>query len=681
MTVMRDDALLGRVLDGRYRIGERIARGGMASVFLGHDERLDRAVAIKVMHAGLGDDDEFSQRFEREARAAAKLNHRGVVAVFDQGRDGDVTYLVMEYVPGHTLRDVMREEAPMAPLRALRLLAEVLTALSSAHRAHLVHRDVKPENVLITPEGEVKVADFGLARAVSAATTATGGTLIGTVSYMAPEIVVNEGADARSDVYACGAVLYEMLTGVKPHAGDSPIQVAYKHVHEDVSPPSALRPELPPYVDALVARATVRDRSQRSQDAGVLLRQVRLVERALAEGLLDDPELTADLRPRPTTPDDEPTRPVALEHEPPDGELSTSVSPVSSSALDDDGETVLVDRETGELVAAAEPTMRWSSTTWSQDHPATDAPAGPPPDPRLPVGDDGRARRRGRVLLVAAVLTVLVVGGLGWWLGVGRYAEVPQLTGQAEAQAAAAAKDAGFELDVTRRAFSETQPLGTVISTDPAAGDRLLPGHTIHAVVSKGKERYAIPDLQGKTLDEARTALDDLTLKVGDVTEAFSEKTPEGRIMRTTGFTVGQQVKRGTVVDLVVSKGREPITVTDQTGKPRAEAEKALQGASFTVDVTEEFSDEVDQGRVISQSPAQGTAFRGDTIRLVVSKGPENVDVPDVIGRTQEEAVKVLEEAGFTVDVQDRIPGTDRVLFQRPGSGKAKVGSTVIVYT
>ncbi|MBC7596855.1 MAG: serine/threonine protein kinase, partial [Kineosporiaceae bacterium] len=236
---MGDEALIGRVLDERYVIGQRIARGGMASVFMATDRRLDRVVAVKVMHSGMGDDRQFTERFVREARSAAKLNHPNVVAVFDQGSDGEVTYLVMEYVPGNTLRDVMREECPMPPRRALALMEKILIALSAAHAAHIIHRDVKPENVLITPTGEIKVADFGLARAVSAATTATGGTLIGTVSYLAPEIVVNDGADARSDVYACGALLYEMLTGLKPHAGESPIQVAYKHVHEDIAAPSA----------------------------------------------------------------------------------------------------------------------------------------------------------------------------------------------------------------------------------------------------------------------------------------------------------------------------------------------------------------------------------------------------------------------------------------------------------
>ncbi len=256
------DPMVGRVLDGRYRIGPRIARGGMASVYEATDIRLDRTVAVKVMHPGLGDDDEFAARFVREARSAARLSHPNVVAVFDQGDDEDTVFLAMELVDGHTLRDVIRKEAPMPPARALALIEPVLSALAAAHRAGLIHRDVKPENVLIADDGRIKVADFGLARAVSTETqhTATGGVLIGTVSYLAPELVVDGRADARADVYAAGVVLYELLTGAKPHEGESPIQVAYKHVHEDVPPPSRLAPGLPAYVDALVARATARDR-------------------------------------------------------------------------------------------------------------------------------------------------------------------------------------------------------------------------------------------------------------------------------------------------------------------------------------------------------------------------------------------------------------------------------------
>jgi serine/threonine protein kinase len=293
------DPMIGRVLDGRYRVGPRIARGGMACVYEATDLRLDRVCALKIMHAGLGDDDDFAGRFVREARAAARLSHPHVVNVFDQGDDDGTVFLAMEYIPGYTLRDLIRAEAPIPPARALALMDPVLSALAAAHQAGMIHRDVKPENVLLADDGRVKVADFGLARAVSAETqhTATGGILIGTVSYLSPELVVDGHADARSDVYAAGVLLYEMLTGRKPHEGASPIQVAYKHVHEDIAAPSMVVPGLPPYVDALVARATARDRELRPADARVLLHQVRRVRAALDHGVADDPELTADLRP------------------------------------------------------------------------------------------------------------------------------------------------------------------------------------------------------------------------------------------------------------------------------------------------------------------------------------------------------------------------------------------------
>ncbi|MFI2707587.1 protein kinase, partial [Nocardioides sp. CER28] len=291
------DPLIGRTLDGRYRLTSRIARGGMAGVYEATDLRLDRTVAVKVMHSGIGggsssghsDDGAYAARFVREARAAARLSHPHVVSVYDQGEDTGSPYLVMELVPGHTLRDTITTQSPMAPRRALALMEPVLSALAAAHRAGLVHRDVKPENVLISDDGTVKVADFGLARAVTADTQHTStGVLIGTVSYIAPEIVTEGRADARADVYSAGVVLYELLTGRKPHEGETPIQVAYKHVHEDVPPPSRLVPSLPPYVDALVARATARDAGLRPADAGVMLRQVQRVASALAAGMSND---------------------------------------------------------------------------------------------------------------------------------------------------------------------------------------------------------------------------------------------------------------------------------------------------------------------------------------------------------------------------------------------------------
>lgn len=660
MPVTGDDALVGRLLDHRYLIGERIARGGMASVFLGTDQRLDRRVAIKVMHSGLGDDGTFTQRFEREARAAAKLNHRGVVAVFDQGHDGDVTYLVMEYVPGRTLRDVLREEAPMPARRALGLLADVLAALSVAHRENLVHRDVKPENVLITPDGEVKVADFGLSRAVSSATTATGGTLMGTVSYLAPEIVVNDGVDRRSDVYACGAMLFEMLTGEKPHTGDTPIHVAYKHVHEDIAAPSSVVEPLPDYVDALVARATARDRALRSADAGVLLHQVRMVIGALDAGLESDPDLVADLAPRPPLdPDEEATAPIPV------GGVASAVAATGGDV---------------------EPTMHWSTQDW-HDHedgdPSIEDDHAEQPPTHEEYGQVAAVRRdarRGRALLIGIVVLAVVLAGLGYWLGVGRYAEAPQLVGRSEAQAIAEAEEAGFELTVGRRAFSETAPLGTVISTDPPAGDRILPGSTITAVVSKGVERYEVPSARGLTLEELERELEPLTLQVGEVTEVFDDDVEEGRIVRSTSHDAGDSVRRGTAIDVEISKGPEPIEIVDQSGRSREEAVEALRAAGFQVEVEEEFSDDVDRGDVISQDPDSGTGVRGDTITVVVSRGPEQVEVPDVRGESEERATQILEEAGFEVRVRNVLPG-DTVLAQTPDAGDTqRFGSRVTIF-
>ena len=294
------DPMTGRVLEGRYRVGAKIARGGMATVYEAHDLRLNRGCAVKIMHSDLGDDADFRRRFVREAHAAARLSHPNVVSVSDQGDDDGALFLVMEHVEGRTLRDVMREEAPMPPERALALLEPVLAALSEAHAAGLVHRDVKPENVLIADDGRIKVADFGLARAFDASVsqTATRGVLIGTVSYLAPELIVDGSADPRVDVYAAGVLLFEMLTGRKPHEGEGAIQIAFKHVNEDIVAPSTCTSQpLPSYVDALVTRATSREREHRQADAKVFLHQARRVAATLRAGVVEDEELTADLLP------------------------------------------------------------------------------------------------------------------------------------------------------------------------------------------------------------------------------------------------------------------------------------------------------------------------------------------------------------------------------------------------
>lgn len=666
MAAMGDEALIGRVLDGRYVIGQRIARGGMASVFMATDKRLDRVVAVKVMHSGLGDDRQFTERFVREARSAAKLNHSNVVAVFDQGSDGEITYLVMEYVPGNTLRDIMREECPMPPRRALALIEQILIALSAAHAASIIHRDIKPENVLITPAGAIKVADFGLARAVSAATTATGGTLIGTVSYLAPEIVVNDGADARSDIYACGALLYEMLTGLKPHAGESPIQVAYKHVHEDIAAPSAAVPGIPPYLDALVARTTARDRDQRSTDARVMLQQVRQVIRAIDAGIADDPELTQELRPRasgaPSVGANETTDPFPVFPPP-----QAAADEVRTAAVSSDGGLIFHDTDA---------TLQWKSgpvappTTPAGIHPAMT----PARYKEIKAGQP--RRRRGKYVLIGVIILALLAALGGWYYGIGRYVETPPLVNSSEAQAIATAKSEGFTLKVSERKFSEKFALGLVMSTDPKPGAKILPKSTIHAVVSKGKERYPVPNLKGKTIAEATAVLasDTMRLTLGSRTEKFDEKVPAGEIVGTK-LKTGTLLKRNEPVDVYVSKGREPIDVTNYTGKTQAEATKALEDAGFKVSVELAYDNAVMKGTVISQAPHDGTKFKNDTITLTVSKGQAPIDVPNVVGQRANQAEKILTEAGFKVDHGLHL-GNSRVVSQSP-SGQAVPGSTI----
>ena len=636
-----EDPLVGRVLDGRYRITSKIARGGMATVYQGVDLRLDRPVAIKVMHAGLADDGEYVRRFNREARSAARLVHPHVVAVFDQGEDDGTLFLVMEYVPGRTLRDVIRSGGRQDPKQALALLEPVLSALAAAHRAGVVHRDVKPENVLISDDGQLKVADFGLSRTVSGETqhTATGAVLIGTVSYLAPELLTVGKGDARADVYAAGVLLHELLTGEKPHQGDSPIQVAWLHVHEDVPPPSRLVPDLPDYVDALVARATARDPDARAADAGVLLHQLRRVRNALAHGVADDPELTADLSP-------------VHVRIPADDGFGDAVEADSTGELDESDRPTRFPRE-GHIVAVAEglSTSSELTTTLSAGDVRRVADGTAPVDPvRTSPATTGPTRpsRRRRALLPLALVLALVVGGTAWWFGAGRYTTTPALVTLSPAAAESRAGDAGLDFRVSGRAFSETVPAGQVLRQQPEAGDRILPSDTISAVVSRGPERYLVPDLA--LLDEtaAVTALEDTKLQVGDVLTRYNERVEEGLVIRTDPEVL-TSLRPGSAVDLVISRGPRPIDVPDLTGLAQAKAERRLEQLGLTPAVSEEFDDEVAEGEVISQEPADGTLARGDEVALVVSLGPELVAVPSVKGAGVDAATATLEAAGFRV--------------------------------
>lgn len=639
-TTSVSDPMVGNVLDGRYAIERKIARGGMATVYEATDRRLDRTVAVKIMHEGLGDDDDFASRFDREARAAARLSHPNIVSVFDRGHDLDRPYIVMEYVPGGTMRRVISRQAPFTPKRALSYIEDVLMALVSAHDNRLVHRDIKPENILLTERGQLKVADFGLARAISSqSATATQGLLIGTVSYLPPELVTEGRATPRSDVYSTGVVLYEMLTGAKPHTGDTPIQVAYAHVHNDVPPPSERAKHswrdspdgVPPYVDALVQAATRRDPDERPRDAREFLGMVRRARRALDAGVMNDPSLTASFQRRFATEEPLPATPVS----------PATISPLTPS--DPLSETTELEEST------EEPT---------------------------------RPRRAWRAIGMTLVVLALLIGlGGGWWMTEGRWHDVPDMASMTTQEATASAERAGLVVHFTE-AHDENVPAGQVISTDPTAGERLLADQEITAVVSLGPEMFSVPEVVGQSIDDARKAITDAHLSVGTVDEVWDEAAPAGRVLESS-ISPGQEVRRNTAVNLTVSKGPEPIDVPDTTGSTRAEAEDALQQRGFTVAVTEEFSDDVPKDAVISQSPTNTTLHRGDQVELVVSLGPETVAMPNVTAMKLDDAKRTLEEAGFTIETKESDSFLDLGFVSRtdpPAGTQVKKGSTVTLW-
>jgi serine/threonine-protein kinase len=561
-----------------------------------------------------------------------------VVSIFDQGDDDGTVFLAMELVRGHTLRDVIRAQAPMAAGRALQILDPVLSALGAAHHAGLVHRDVKPENVLLAEDGTVKVADFGLARAVSTETqhSATGGVLIGTVSYLSPELVVDGRADARSDVYAAGVVLYEMLTGRKPHEGGSPIQVAYKHVHEDVPPPSRIVAGLPPYVDALVARATARDRDLRPADARVLLHQVRRVKVALDQGVRDDAELTSDLTP---------------------------TMPVQRLGADD------IDYVRDEPVP----------TILTPEQVAHGGRTDDTSEIRAAAGARGRRSRRGPLLLLLGLLLAVSGAAGAWWVGEGRFVGTPGVLNLSAAAAQAKVEAAGLSFEVGGRAYSETVERGSVVRTEPDGGENVDRNGTVTAFVSMGPERHPVPELSGRSLDAAQAAVARAELSFGTTTYRYSEKVARGVVVRSDP-AASTLLRPAALVDVVVSRGPRPVRVPDLTGKDAADATRVLERRGFEVRSEEQHSDSVAEGDVVTQTPATGTLFRDDVVDLVVSLGPVLVDVPGVVSRSAADATATLEAAGFQVRTErvDVYIGLGVVVRQSPGAGdRAPRGSTI----
>jgi beta-lactam-binding protein with PASTA domain len=642
----------------------------MATVYRALDTRLDRTVALKVMHPELAVDGEFVDRFIREARAAAKLSHPAVVGVFDQGEDDGMVFLSMEYVEGRTLRQILRESGRLAPAQALETIEPVLAALTAAHEAGIVHCDVKPENVLVGENGRVKVADFGLAKALTDP-AATSGPLLGTVNYISPEQALGEPATPRSDVYAAGIVLYELLTGEPPHAHPHDDVVVRNHIDNDVPAPSSIDPSIPPLVDELVRRSTARDPHARFASASALADGVEQVR-----GTLGGTTPGLDSRESAGVSVDEALTRVAANSD--DRAHHTTHLPVAGAALapatprrarranqsQSHGSGTAVARRAGSVIARrtdASPVRRAGTAVARRAQSGRQRRAARP-----------RARWR-RIVAVSALVTLIagvIVGA--WWLGEGRYVTAPSLLNMTVEEATVAADEAGVRVRAGGTEPSETFEAGRVMRTEPGPNERLLRGVPIILITSSGPDRVTVPDVRGLSLEDATAELEEAGLVVEGPEESYHGKVDEGKII-SQGTSGGDEVKPGTPVLLTVSLGRERLDITNYTGLDANQAEQALTELGFEVVREEQPHPNVQEGFVISQQPQGGTGYSGDTITLVVATPPATIQVPNVVGQTAEAAEQILSEAGFTnikIDQRPSLFPRGIVTEQRPPAGR-----------
>ena len=604
---------VGDLLDGRYRIETPIARGGMSTVYRCIDTRLGRPVAAKVMDDRYIDDPIFRDRFRREARSMAQLSHPCLVNVYDTGEDGDHLFLIMELINGGTLRELLAERGPMPPHAAAAVMRSMLTGLSVAHSAGMVHRDIKPDNILINGDHQVKLADFGLVRETSQ-NTATSDQIIGTVSYLSPEQVEGGDIGPESDVYSAGIVLYELLTGEIPFTGDTQVAQAFKRLNNDVP---AFKVPIPR--NAAAHRATEIEDDAATEEFGTR-------------------EFDAD-------------------------EMGTEVfnsGPTETSIL----EPVV---PTPAPAQASAPETRVAAAT-----PAHQAPSPAPPTPVSPPGPKPVSNRSGiRLgvwLTVIFILTCAVAVG-GWWFGSGRYGEIPEVIGMDRVQATAAIQNGGFEPTI-QQVYNDDTAVDQIVGTNPPFGSRAVRGSNVAILISLG--RPTIPTIPtDHSVDRYRALLSERTLTWQDGDQVYSDDVPAGGVAETSP-AVGQEVRTGTAVSVSLSKGPAPVAVPDVKGLSRSAAESALKSAGLKVArVDEGFISTTPKDHVFGILPAPGTEVtRGTEVVIQVSTA---LEVPDIVGMSQEEATKKLQEAGIKVDQikQDNTTGTKahQVVGTAPGPG------------
>jgi serine/threonine-protein kinase len=627
--------LSGELIDGRYQLTRQVANGGMASVYEAIDTRLDRKVAVKIMHPHLAQDEAFVNRFIREAKAAAALSHPNIVAVQDQGWNQNgvpAVFIVMELIEGHTLREYLNERGRFEIKDAINYLTPILSALAAAHDLGIVHRDMKPENILISKEGRVKIADFGLARGelIGSTMTAESSVVLGSVSYLSPEQVQRGVADSRSDVYAVGIVAFEMLTGEKPFTGDSPIQIAYMHVNQEIPSLRSKRKEIPEALDTLISKATDRDPDKRPRTAGEFLKSLESIQSEI-DPKTNQMKLALDL----------PMEPIK---EKPRGKMKKAVEKEKEESIE-------VKETTQEIRAAKEKKKKASK----------------------------RVRRNRKVAIILAI--ALGIGGWYTLVGPGSRVVVPSVVGGTYEQALSTLTPLGLTTVILEKRFDEDIAKGAIIETSPPGGGRVDSGGEVKLILSKGPERYIIPSVAGLTPEAATTALEKFPLIVGANTEVFNKEIPKGFVISASPVS-GTEVKRDTPVSLVISKGVETVALVSYSGKSGEQALNELNDLGFDVESTYAFNERVLSGVVISQTPTGvDVAPKGSTVTLIISKGSQYVFIPNVFSLDQIKATQALQDLQLKVVVKKL--GTKKVkkvtnISPKVGS-KVKRGSVVTI--
>ncbi len=630
--------LTGELIDGRYQLIRQMATGGMASIYEALDTRLDRKVAVKIMHSHLAQDEQFVERFIREAKAAAALSHPNIVAVQDQGWNQNGTpaiFLVMEMIDGHTLREYLNEQGNLSITDGIKFLLPVLSALSAAHKIGIVHRDIKPENILISKEGRIKIADFGLAKGplIGGTLTAESSVILGSVSYLSPEQVQRGVADSRSDIYSIGITAFEIFTGKKPFEGDAPIQIAYMHVNNRVPRISTLVSGVPEKLDDLIFSATSANPDERPRDATVLYEQLSAIS-----ALLNPKENQLSL------------------------ELDIPIEPMRPK------NTRKSLRKKVQELTASIPTP--SITPQAQES-------------TQEIAKRKKASKRVRRNRKIALALAVGVGILGWYLliGPGSRVVVPSTVGATQSEVTAALTPLGLTSVVTEKQFSEDIAEGLVIQSIPEAGGRIDQGGAVKLIISKGAERYTLPSVTGLTPEAAAKVLAQFPLSVQPNSEEFSAKVPKGYVIDSNP-PAGEKVKRDALIVVRVSKGIEQIALTSYIGKSSDQALNELQASGFNVVSTYGFSETQLAGEVISQKPAGGgTADKGAKVTLVISKGTQFAYIPNLFSIEEGKAVQSLKDLDLKVVVKKiGKKSVKKVTSISPKVGsKVKRGSTVTI--